>query len=112
LIVGGDDLAEPLRKRTEAIAGAAAVGRNWAQVGATELLTEGLDPFEIVSAALRNRGVEQLTILWSAVEIAEYGLPVDQIERAILLDPDFDGTLLSTICPEVSTGGAALHSLL
>jgi D-alanine-D-alanine ligase-like ATP-grasp enzyme len=112
LVIGArEDLAQRIRKHVASTPGAAAAGSKWAQVGATELLTAELDPFEIVAAALRNRAVEELVILWSPAEIDEYGVPVDQLSRAIVVDRDFDQRRLAPFCSEILTGEEADRAL-
>jgi D-alanine-D-alanine ligase-like ATP-grasp enzyme len=110
LIVGHDEtLAASLREQR--IPGHAAVGAKWARVGPTDLQTDGLDPFEIVSAVLRNRAVEELIILWSPSEIAEFGVPVDRLQRAIVADPAFNADTLVPFSVEILSGEDADRAL-
>lgn len=107
-------IAEEVRKRTAATPGASAVSNKWAQVEATELPAAGLDPFAAVAAVLRHRAVDDLTILWSAAQIEEFGLPVDKLDRAIVIDEEIDRSWLVR-CREiiaVPDAGQALAALI
>ncbi|MEO7505069.1 MAG: hypothetical protein ABIT69_07800 [Sphingomicrobium sp.] len=119
LIVGsGDALAEleaPARQWAAATPGAAAAGASGVQVGATPLPAAGLSPFTAVAAALRHRAVETLLILWSADDLALFGMPVDQAQRIIVIDKAVDAPWLSDICPDVvavKSAAAALKAAL
>lgn len=105
LIVGDGDalaeLAEPVRERVAARAGSAAVSTDWAQIGSAELPVAGLDPFAAVSAVLRHRTVDELLILWTPAAIARFGMPADQIEKAIVIGDDPEGSCLAQIYSDI-----------
>jgi hypothetical protein len=62
-----------------------AVGETWARIGPLVLPKVGRKGVDRVAAMLRHPGLDSLVIVWSAEQLAESGLPVDRIERAVLL---------------------------
>jgi hypothetical protein len=45
--------------------------------------------------------VEELIILWTPAEIASFGLPADQIAKAVLVGGAAADPYLAEICPEI-----------
>lgn len=106
-------LAAPVRQRVASRPGSAAVSNQWAQIGATELQLAAADPFGAVAAVLRHLAVDELVILWKPADIARFGLPVDRIEKAVLVGETAADPCLATICPEivaVADANAALEA--
>jgi len=65
----------------------AAAGCEWARIGTLELPETGLEPPARVAALLRYPTVERLFILWSAEDIARFGLPVDALDTTVISGP-------------------------
>jgi cyanophycin synthetase len=101
LLIGPKEAVPALKNRVaERVAprgNAAAVSAGWAQIGAVELPVARLDAFSAVSAVLRHRTVSELTILWSLQDVEEFGLPVDQLQRAIVVAEGLSDTWLSVL---------------
>lgn len=95
------ELAAPVRERVASRPGSAAVSHRWAQIGPTELQLTAADSFGAVSTVLRHLAVEELIILWTPAEIARFGLPVDRIERAVLVGETAADPCLAQICPSI-----------
>jgi cyanophycin synthetase len=57
-------------------------------VGGVPIAAESMTPVQIVEAALRHRSVTALTIVWDVETLARWGLPVDRLERTILLSAE------------------------
>jgi hypothetical protein len=93
-----------VRRRTAKRPGAAAVAAGWAQLGPVELPAGGLDPAAMVSAVLRHRTVDELVILWSPQEIEALGLPVDRLQRTVLVGEGLGEiwfSVLQRLCPDI-----------
>jgi cyanophycin synthetase len=103
IIVADEARDETWHMRMEEMAGRddhALGSSDRAVVGGGHLAIQGRDAFDVAVAMLRYRSVSALTLIWSPAEIYRFGLPVDQIEKAIIVGtplPDEWMTLLRRI---------------
>jgi D-alanine-D-alanine ligase-like ATP-grasp enzyme len=107
-----EEMAGRVRAHCAALADCAAVSKDWAQVGATELPAHGLDPMGLVFAVLRCRSADRAWVLWTPEQAAEFGLPADQFVRAVSI-ADSLGKVgwIERYCEEVVPAGDAASAI-
>ena len=106
LIVIGDsaalaELSGPLRTRAAARPACAAVSAQWGQIGATELPAMPADAFGAMSTMLRHKSVGELVIVWTAEEIARFGMPVDQLARMVVIGSENSPPNAADFCRDI-----------
>lgn len=76
---------EMLRYEASSDKSLAVASAKWAQIGNLELDLRTLDPVAAVTAPLRYPQVDALTVIWTLGELYALGLPVNQIDKIIVI---------------------------
>lgn len=92
-----EPLHEPIRRHVSANPTAAATAAGWTRIGPVTLPVRPADARENVQTVLRHRKVESLIILWPLDELYELGLPVDRVDRTIILGSGIDEAWLPVL---------------